>query len=300
LPFVDARGMPVDSNSAWAAGARPLKHPKSNACPSHLCSHVVYRQFRPLLFVVAVTCVYAQQTAPSTTAKPDPKASAADGLGSSMATSDKRAFGIVPNYRSTNAGAAFQPIGTKQKIGIAARDSFDWSVFLIAGGYAGLGQMTNQNPSFHQGTAGYANRYARIYLDIIIGNFLTEGFLPSLLHEDPRYFRLGHGTFWHRLGYATSRSLVTRTDSGGNRFSFSEVLGDSISAGISNAYYPDNRNAGDNFRKLAFQLGTDAVGDVLKEFWPDVKARISKRRQNNKSWSGPGVWSPQFRRAVNQ
>jgi len=98
--------------------------------------------------------------------------------------------------------------------------------------------------------------------------------MPILLHEDPRYFRLGQGTFWHRMGYATSRVFITRTDSGNNRFNYSELLGNSLAVGVSNSYYPDSRNVGANFSKLSIQIATDALSNVLREFWPDVKRKL--------------------------
>ena len=253
---------------------------------SHLQTQVVNPGFHALLFVMAVTCAFGQEASSSAAPRIAREASAAIGLAGSAEKTSKRAFGIVPNYRSTDVSSPFQSIGTRQKMAIAAKDSFDWSVFVVAGGYAGLGQLANQNPSFKQGVKGYANRYVRTYGDIMIGNFLTEGLMPSLLHEDPRYFRRGQGTFWHRARYAASRILITRTDSGKSRFNFSEVVGSSISAGISNAYYPDTRNASDNFGRLAFQLGTDAFADVLKEFWPDVRNKISNRHHRKQNSSG--------------
>jgi hypothetical protein len=107
---------------------------------------------------------------------------------------------------------------------------------------------------------------------------LTEGILPSLLHEDPRYFRLGEGTKKHRFGYALSRILVTRTNSGHNTFNIAEVGGNASAVALSNAWYPDTRTASDNGQKLAIQLATDAFSNVLKEFWPDVKKRLQKKK----------------------
>lgn len=193
---------------------------------------------------------------------------------------DKRAFGVFPNYRSADASSPFRPISAREKITIAVKDSFDWPLFFVAGGYAGLGQITNQNPSFGQGTKGYANRYVRLYADLAVGNLLTEGFMPSLLHEDPRYFRRGTGNVWRRTIYATSRILITRTDLGGTRFNFSETVGNAIGVGISNAYYPDTRTARQNVEKLTIQLATDAFSNVMKEFWPDVKQRLSRSHRS--------------------
>jgi len=100
---------------------------------------------------------------------------------------------------------------------------------------------------------------------------LSEGVVPALTHQDPRYFRLGQGSKWGRTLYAVSRVFVAKMDSGRSTFNFSEWGGNSIAVAISNAYYPDTRSAGENVEKLALQCGTDAFSNVLKEFWPDVK-----------------------------
>jgi len=158
---------------------------------------------------------------------------------------------------------------------IAGKDSFDWTLSLVAAGYAGLGQLTNQNRPLGQGLEGYGNRIVRNYADQVMGNLLVEGAMPVLLHEDPRYFRRGQGSFWIRFEYATSRVFVTRTDSGATGFNYSELVGNSLAVGISNAYYPGSRNLGGNFQKFTLQFATDAVSNVLKEFWPDVKRKLS-------------------------
>jgi hypothetical protein len=169
---------------------------------------------------------------------------------------------------------------SKEKYKLATAEALDWSAFLIAAGFSGLGQMQNQYPGFGQGAAGYAKRFAGAYGDQATGNMLTEGVLPSLLHEDPRYFWRGTGSGWSRAGYALSRIFVTRTDSGGWRFNTSEILGNAFAAGVSNAYYPDGRNLHDNFVKFGSQLATDAFTDVLKEFWPDIKRHMQKRHRD--------------------
>jgi len=193
---------------------------------------------------------------------------------------EKRAFGVIPNYRTVNGSDPFQAITARQKMVIAAQDSFDWGTVAVGAAYAGFGQLLNRNPSLGQGGAGYGNRLVRIYADFTIGNVLTEGAMPSLLREDPRYFRRGQGTFWRRMGYATSRIFVTRTDSGGSRFNVSEILGNGIAVGISNAYYSSDRTARANLGKFSIQLGTDAFSNIVKEFWPDAKQKLFGHPRN--------------------
>jgi hypothetical protein len=193
---------------------------------------------------------------------------------------DKRIFGVLPNYRTVNGAAPFMPITAKQKFTIAAKDSFDYPVYLISGAFGALYQLDDQNPSYEQGLKGYAKRYGSSYADQAIGNLMTEGLLPSVLHEDPRYFRLGTGPKWHRTGYALRGVMIAKNDSGKWTFNAAEWFGNSVAVGVSNLYYPeDTRNALDNAQKLLVQVATDAFSNVLKEFWPDIKQRLFKKKQ---------------------
>jgi hypothetical protein len=196
---------------------------------------------------------------------------------------DKRVFGVFPNYRTTDGNVPFQPITAKQKLLIGLKDSFDWPVYLTGGAFAALYQIENQNPSFGQGMAGYARRYGTALADQVIGNMMTESFMPALLHQDPRYFRIGKrgGGKMHRAAYAATRIFISRTDSGGQQFNFSEWLGNASAVAISNAYYPDTRTAGDNIERLGIACATDAFSQVMKEFWPDVKHALFHRHDRD-------------------
>lgn len=191
---------------------------------------------------------------------------------------EKRVFGVLPNYRTASGQAPFEPITAKQKLTIAAKDSFDWPLYLLSGAFAGLYQLENSNPSFGQGMKGYAQRYGTSYGDQMIGNMLAEGVIPSLIHEDPRYFRKGQGSFKSRLFYAATRTLVAKSDRGNWRFNYSEWVGNAIGAGISNAYYPDNRSLKDTGERLVISVGTDTVSNIMKEFWPDIKRKYFHKR----------------------
>lgn len=190
---------------------------------------------------------------------------------------DKRAYGVLPNYRTVEPGVRTEPLTSKQKFTIAAKDSFDYPIFFVAGALSGIGHLQNQNPSFGQGAEGYLKRYAAGYADQAMGNFMVEGALPTLLHQDPRYFRKGSGSVASRTTYALSRVLVTRNDRGRLRPNYSEIVGNSMVAGIGNLYYKDATTLGDNAGRAIAFTATDAIGNVLKEFWPDVKRRFKKR-----------------------
>src|ERR1700692_2047469 len=133
---------------------------------------------------------------------------------------DKRVLGVLPNYRTVNETGVYNAISPRQKLAIASKDSFDYPLVLLGAAFGGISQLDNSDPSYHQGVEGFAKRLAANYADQAIGNMMTEGFFPILLHEDPRYRRIGpsRGTKKYRAWYAFSRVFVTRTDSGGTRF----------------------------------------------------------------------------------
>ncbi len=188
----------------------------------------------------------------------------------------KRLFGIVPNFRTSPSLYPYQAISAGDKFKIASADAFDRGTVILAGAFAGLGQMTNSNPDFKQGAAGYGRYFGTAYGDLVIGDFMTEAIFPSMLHQDPRYFRKGSGGGWKRLGYAMGQIFWTHTDAGGTAFNYSEILGNSAAVAISNTYYVNNRDASDAVQKLGSQLGVDMFSNILKEFWPEISGKFHK------------------------
>jgi len=185
----------------------------------------------------------------------------------------KRVLGVLPNYRTTNLTPDYSPITPKQKITIALKDSFDYPLMGVGAAYAGLYQLEDSHPQFGQGVKGYLRRFGTSYCDQVVGNMMTEGVLPIAFHEDPRYFRLGEGRIRHRVWYALTRIVVTRTDTGAKTFNFAEVVGNGVAAGVGLSYYSDDRDVHDYLQNWGTQLATDAVSQVLKELWPDIKHR---------------------------
>lgn len=212
-----------------------------------------------------------QSTTQQPSAVPPSKQPGVPAPGKTAEGEDKRIFGVLPNYRTAEMTAQYTPISAGRKLKIATKDSFDYPLAILAGGYAALYQLENNHPEFGQGAKGYFSRLGTSYADQVIGNYLTEGIMPVLFREDPRYFRMSEGPKKKRLFYALSRIFVTHTDSGGSSFNFAEVVGNGMAAGIGLSYYPDSRNVKDYTVNWATQLGTDATSQVLKEFWPDVK-----------------------------
>jgi hypothetical protein len=191
----------------------------------------------------------------------------------------KHIFGIIPNNRTAPSLKYYKPLSPGEKFEIARQDSFDRGTFVLAGAFATDAQLDNSNPSFGQGVKGYARSFGASYGDLVIGNYMSEAIFPTLLHQDPRYFRRGVGSRWSRLGYSMGQIFWTHTDSNRTQFNYSEILGNSTAVAISNAYYPDNRNAFDAATKLGVQIGVDMASNVLKEFWPDVSRKFSRKHR---------------------
>lgn len=171
----------------------------------------------------------------------------------------------------------YVPLTTRQKFRIATQDAFDRGTIALALAFAGEAQISDSNPSFGQGVRGYAHYFGTAYADFAIGDYMTEAVFPTVLHQDPRYFRRGKGSGLSRLGYAAGQIFWTHNDSGRGQFNFSEIGGNSAAVAVSMAYYPENRDARDAVSKLGSQIGVDMVSNVLKEFWPDLERRISRR-----------------------
>jgi hypothetical protein len=187
----------------------------------------------------------------------------------------KRILGIFPNYRAVSANTQLPPLSLKNKFWLATQDSFDYSSFVTAGILSGVSQAKNSYPEFGSGGAAFGRYYWHAVADQAVGNYMTEAIVPALTHEDPRYYTLGHGGFLKRTGYAVSRLLITRTDSGGRTFNVSEIVGNGAGAGISDTYYPAReRTWTKTGQKWLTQIALDGVFNILKEFWPDINHAI--------------------------
>ena len=192
---------------------------------------------------------------------------------------DDRIFYVMPNYLTVDSESQVKPISWKEKFAISAKGSFDPYEFFIVGVVAGIRQAENSFPGFGQGAEGYAKRYGAAFADQADGNIMVGGVYASILKIDPRYFRLGRGRFINRFGYAFSRIFVARKDSGGNMFNVPEFAGNATAIAISNFYYPAaDRSVSSSLYGWGTQMGIDALGNELKEFWPDLHGYLQRRR----------------------
>ena len=144
---------------------------------------------------------------------------------------------------------------------------------------AGVAQASDDLSGYGQGAAGYGKRLGAGLADETSAGFFTTFLFPSLLHQDPRYFRQGSGPFKHRLAHAVIRPVVTRKDSGGRAFNWSGLLGGIAASSLSNAYYPTgDRGVGPTFTRVGWGVPFSALDHLIEEFGPDLERRFLRKK----------------------
>jgi hypothetical protein len=221
----------------------------------------------------------ASQTLPNPTEKARDTADVDNPIQDQTSPQNDRLFWTLPNYLTIENERNVPPATVGQKFMLVTKDTFDPVIYPYIGFLAAISQASNSEAGYGQGDWGYAKRYGSSFADNGIGNYMTEAILPSLLHQDPRYYQLGQGGFFHRVGYTLSRIFVTRGDSGKAQFNFSEIAGNAIAAGISNTYHPaQDRTAVNTIGVWWTQIGWDATADLFKEFWPDIRGKLRRSK----------------------
>jgi hypothetical protein len=175
--------------------------------------------------------------------------------------------------------ASSKPLRTRQKLELFADQSIAPSQFLSSLAGAGIGQVANSPPGYGQGGDGYAKRFGSSMATGASNHFFGTFVIPSLLHDDPRYFVKLHADLGHRIGYAVSRLVVTRKDDGAETANWPGILAPLLAASLANSYLPDNeRTVGKTFQRYGLRLGLTAVGNLAKEYWPTIfrNLRITK------------------------
>ncbi|HEV2135601.1 MAG TPA: carboxypeptidase-like regulatory domain-containing protein [Terracidiphilus sp.] len=178
----------------------------------------------------------------------------------------QRVLGVMPDYYTSYDWNAVH-MYPKQKFQLGFHSEIDWVSLGIIGAEAGVEQYYNRFPEWGTGTTGYAKRYAAAYATDFTGTMISDVALPTLFHQDPRYFFKGTGSFESRAWYAVSRSLICRGDDGHPEFDYSRVLGNIAAGGISNFYYPSaDRGIGLTFSNAAIDVGANAATNLIREF----------------------------------
>jgi Carboxypeptidase regulatory-like domain len=178
----------------------------------------------------------------------------------------QRVFAIFPNFYTSFVWNA-APLKPKQKFHLAFRAAIDPVTFFTTAMFAGIQQADNAYADYGQGAEGYAKRFGADYGDIFIGRMLGAAVFPSLLHQDPRYFYQGSGSFKSRAWHALSSAFICRGDNGRSQFNFSHILGNLAAGGISNFYRPDaERGVWLAIDNAMLHTAATATGNLVREF----------------------------------
>ncbi len=218
----------------------------------------------------------SSSSAQTSTPPPAPQQSQHDKAEQQIKEQEKqRIVGILPSFNVTYRSDAAS-MSARQKIGLAFRSAIDPYTFGIAFVVAGLSEAQDEGTGFGWGAEGYFKRSGAAYLDAFDGVMIGNGFLPALLHQDPRYFRLGHGSFHHRLFYAIATSYICKHDNTGKwEPNYSNVGGNIIAGAISNLYYPSQTSGWGQTIDNGLIVTTEGTfGGVLQEFWPDISRKL--------------------------
>jgi len=185
-------------------------------------------------------------------------------------------LGLIPTYDVIDVKHV-RPLTPGEKLRLAVQDSANPFEFAEAAVKAEYYRGTNPRKKIGHGGVGYLKQFGASYLDEVSGNMFGIFFYPTLLRQDPRYFRKGEGPITSRITYALSRVFVTRGDAGGKEFNASRVLGSASSTILSNAYYPPRaRGVGITVGNIGWSLLGNGASNIFKEFWPDIARRVAK------------------------
>lgn len=191
----------------------------------------------------------------------------------------QRILGVIPHFGVTDRQDA-KPLVPREKFHLFVTSAFDPVTIGITGIQAGLSQADNSFPDYGQGAAGYGKRFGAAFADEVSAAFFSNFAYPTLLKQDPRYFRLGKGSFKRRLFYSLKQEFICHTDNGGRAFHFSNVLGALSAGSLSNFYYPE-RDRGFELTMsragIAILYGTG--GGIFSEFWPDISRKLFHKRK---------------------
>jgi hypothetical protein len=211
----------------------------------------------------------------------------------------QRAFGVMPMFQTVSLANSknIPPLRPKQKFQLMLKSTTDPFVFAEDAVLSGIGQARDTNDGttvtvhpdgtktytrwgFGQGAQGYFKRFGASYADTADGNFWGNAVLPILLKEDPRYYRMGEGSFAKRFLYSAKTAVWCRRDNGTWGPNYANVAGNFVSGGISNLYYPSQEGGFEKTTIGALTVTAEGmIGSELIEFLPDIEHHFLKNRR---------------------
>jgi len=194
----------------------------------------------------------------------------------------QRILGVVPNFGTTYLSNAAS-LTAAQKMQLAFRSAIDPATFAIAALVGGTHELGDEDKAFGWGAAGYGKRAGAAYLDAFDGSMIGGGILPAIFHQDPRYFRLGHGSARHRVLYALASPFICKHDNTGRwETNYSNIAGNIAAGAISNFYYPSQDSGwGETITNGMVVTAEGGAGSIFVEFWPDISRKLFHKDPSN-------------------
>jgi hypothetical protein len=195
-----------------------------------------------------------------------------------------------------NIATSVGPLSSKQKFELFADESVAPSRFLSSAAGAGIGQARNSLDGYGQGAEGYGKRFGSSMATAASNNFFGTFVIASILHRDPRYFPTLHGGPGHRIGYALSRIVLSRTDDGKQAANWPGMIAPLLAESLANSYLPDKeRTAGRTFQRYGWRIGLNTASNALREYWPTIFRNLRITRSAPRLSSDPGPTPPATR-----
>ena len=190
----------------------------------------------------------------------------------------QRLLGVVENFNTSYRPDAVS-LTAGEKMRLAFRAAIDPANIAVASLVAGYGEAADSDSGFPWGASGFGERVGAKYLDIFDGTILSNGIFPALFRQDPRYFRMGHGSMRRRVLYAMATTVICKHDNTGKwELNYSNVLGNIASGAISNLYYPAQESGlGLTISNGLIVTAEGTGGAIFQEFWPDLSRKLFHR-----------------------
>jgi len=182
-----------------------------------------------------------------------------------------------PDPKAANVASVYVPLSTRCKFNLFLKQTYSPYTFASAGFQATEAQATGQWPHYGGGMQGWGKRFGATLANTESRRFIQGFALSTILRQDPRYFPSPNKTVFHRAWYAATRVVITKNNEGDSTFNTSEFLGALLASALQNSYYPrQDRTFGDTMNRFGGAISSDAIGDLLREFTPDMKRLFHK------------------------
>ena len=191
----------------------------------------------------------------------------------------QRLFWIIPTFTVSNSKSP-TALSSRQKFRMFFNNNTDPFTVTSIALSAGWAQANNNLAGYGQGAAGYAKRFGAGMADQSASGFFRTFLFPSLLHQDPRYFRKGSGPWRLRFAHALIRPVITNTDSQRKAFNWSGLLGGLAASALANTYYPEEeRGVGKTISRVEIGIPSSAIDHLVDEFGPDLQQKLMRDKR---------------------